>query len=213
MVTSIAGQQRVSDEMSQLWTACYSPPKGRMVIVDVPPIQFAMVEGAGDPNVSPEYAHALEALYSVAYGLKFAFKREQGIDFRVMPLEGLWWSPDMAAFTMERKSEWLWTMMIAQPSCVTREAFERAVAQARAKKSLPALDRIRLDTFHEGLAAQTLYLGPYSGEGPTIQRLHAYIREQGYELGGKHHEIYLGDPRRSAPEKLRTIIRQPMRAA
>lgn len=117
----------------------------------------------------------------------------------------------MATFSVEHKGEWLWTM-IAQPKAVTPEAVARAVSQVRAKKSNAALDAVRLDTFREGLAAQVLHLGPYAAEEPTIQKLHAFIRDNGYELAGKHHEIYLGDPRRTAPEKLRTIIRQPMRA-
>jgi hypothetical protein len=189
----------------------YAPPNGRPVVVNVPPMQFLMVDGRGDPNTAQAYREAVETLYSLAFALKVALRRDQGLDYRVMPLEGLWWSPNLTEFSLERKGEWLWTAMICQPACVTPDAYEHAVEHARTNRPLPALDRLRFETFHEGLAAQVLYFGPYAEEGPTIQRLHAFIREQGGVLTGKHHEIYLGDPRRAAPDNLRTIIRQPMR--
>jgi hypothetical protein len=130
-----------------------------------------------------------------------------------MPLEGLWWTPDMSEFSLEDKDRWLWTMIIAQPPEVTTAIFEQARTQAQRKKSSPALARLRLEEFHEGLAAQIMHLGPYAAEGPTIARLHAFIHEQGYAFDGrqqKHHEIYLSDPGRTAPEKIKTVIRQPM---
>ena len=174
---------------------------------------FLMIDGAGNPNTSQEYQQAVEALYAVAYALKFLLKKEQGIDYAVMPLEGLWWAPDMREFSVEHKETWLWTMLIAQPQEVTAALFERAREQVQRKKSSPALAKLRLEPFQEGLAAQIMHLGPYAAEAPTIARLHAFIREQGYAFDGsrqKHHEIYLSDPRRSAPEKMRTVIRQPM---
>jgi hypothetical protein len=178
--------------------------------VRVPELGFAMIDGVGDPNTSPAYRDAIEALYGLSYTLKFALKKELGLSYRVGPLEGLWWADDMAVFSTGRKADYRWTMMIAQPEEVSAERFDRARDDVRRKKGPGVLDLTRLERLAEGLAAQVLYLGPYRDEGPTIERLHAFIRDAGYRLHGKHHEIYLGDPRRSAPEKLRTIIRQPM---
>ena len=192
-------------EMRELYAPTRTP-----TVVEVPEMAFLMVDGHGDPNTSAQYRDAVSALFSVAYSARFALKRAGVIDYGVMPLEGLWWVPDMATFSTEDKSAWDWTMMIMQPDEVTEAVLADAKASAAAKQSLPALDRLRLVRFAEGLAAQVLHVGPYSAEGPTIASLHEFIVEQGRELAGKHHEIYLGDPARSAPEKLRTIIRQPM---
>lgn len=189
----------------------YQPSKKTFSVVDVPPLQFLMIDGHGDPNNNPQYQEKFSALYTLAYTLKFALK-SQGLDFTVMPPEGLWWTPDMADFSQDRKDLWLWTMMMLLPDEITPDMFEDARRQALHKKPAPALEELRLETYHEGLAAQILYLGAYADEGPTIIRLHQFIRDNGYQLRGKHHEIYLGDPRRSAPEKLKTIIRQPMGA-
>jgi hypothetical protein len=189
----------------------YYAPKRNPTVVDVPELAFLMVDGHGDPNTSADYRDAVSALFSVSYAARFALKRAGVIDYGVMPLEGLWWVPDMATFSTADKSEWDWTMMILQPSEVTDAVLAEAKVSAAAKRSLPALDRLRLERFAEGAAAQVLHVGPYSAEGPTITALHAFIGEQGRELAGKHHEIYLGDPARSAPERLKTIIRQPMR--
>ncbi|MBI5310907.1 MAG: GyrI-like domain-containing protein [Actinobacteria bacterium] len=173
-----------------------------------------MVDGKGDPNTSVEYEAAVAALYAVSYTLKFSTKRSpSGVDYKVMPLEGLWWSHDLSDFTTGNKSDWEWTMMIMQPDFVTPEDFEQARDAATAKKDLPAAPKLRLEKFREGSAAQVMYVGPYSDEGPTIKALHEFIEESGYVLDGKHHEIYLGDPRRTAPEKLKTIIRQPCAGA
>ncbi len=182
-------------------------------LVNVPARQFIMIDGQGDPNTSQSYKEALEALYAVSYRLKFALKKT-GLDFKVAALEGLWWAKDMSKF-VGRKQDWYWTMMIAQPSSVTNAHFAAALEEVKRKKNPVALEKLRLETLTEGPAAQVLYLGPYSAEGPTISQLHAFIHEQGFEFDGlknKHHEIYLGDPRRSAPEKLKTIIRQPFKA-
>ena len=185
----------------------YAPSKN-FETVTVPEMTFLMVDGQGNPNDSPVYAQAVEALYSVAYTLKFALKKEVEKNYAVMPLEGLWWVPDMREFSTEDKDAWYWTMMILQPPEVTPERFQRACAEAGKKKDLPALPKMRLEPYTEGLAAQILYFGAYADEGPTIARLHAYIHAQGGTLSGKHHEIYLGDPRKTAPEKLKTVIRQ-----
>lgn len=192
----------------------YRPSAKKFSVVDVPPLQFLMVDGAGDPNTSQAYRDAITALYPVAYGLKFMSKKELERDYTVMPLEGLWWADDMDAFsTMENKDNWLWTALIMQPDWITQEMFARAVEQARKKTESPALDTMRLASYHEGLSAQILYFGPYSDEGPTIARLHEFIEESGYRLDGKHHEIYLSDARRTAPDRLKTVIRQPMKIA
>lgn len=188
----------------------YASPR-KPTAVEVPELAFLMVDGHGDPNTSAQYRDAVSALFSVSYAARFALKRAGVIDYGVMPLEGLWWVPDMATFSTEDKSEWDWTMMIMQPDEVTEAVLAEAKANAAAKRSLQALERLRLERFAEGLAAQVLHVGPYSAEGPTITALHEFISEQGRELAGKHHEIYLGDPARSAPDTLKTIIRQPMR--
>lgn len=180
-------------------------------IVEVPPIDFLMIDGRGDPNGAPEYEAALEALYTLAYGLKFARKRrDPNLDFKVPPLEGLWWAEDMSLFTMTDRDLWQWTMMIAMPETVTEDDLAEAAVEALRKGKTEAVRRVRLERYHEGLCAQILHVGPYSAEPPTIARLHAFIAAEGYTRTGKHHEIYLGDPRRTAPEKLKTVIRQPI---
>ena len=183
-------------------------------LVDVPEMSFVMIDGHGDPNTATAYREAIEALYAVAYTVKFAVKHmPSGIDFAVMPLEGLWWSSDPTAFITGDKSEWSWTAMIMQPEPVTEELVWEARREAAAKRSLPALELMRYEHFAEGAAAQVMYVGAYRDEGPTIAALHAFIAEQGCTAVGRHHEIYLGDPRTSASEKLRTILRQPIEAA
>jgi hypothetical protein len=189
----------------------YEPSSKAFSVVEVPSMNFIMIDGQGNPNTSVEYAESLQALYTAAYTLKFKIKKELAVDYPVMASEGLWWMDDMRAFNEARKDDWKWTMMIMQPEIVTPELFSQAVAEVGEKKEVPALSRLRLEIYHEGLAAQILYFGPYANEGPTIARLHQFIEQSGYVRFGKHHEIYLGDPRRSAPEKLRTTIRQPMR--
>ena len=189
----------------------YTPFKKEISIVDVPLMNFIMIDGSGDPNTSQEYQEALGALYGLSYTIKFASKKQLGIDYVVMALEGLWWAEDMAEFSMDDKGSWQWTMMMLQPDHITAEFVEEARTTLAKKKDPPGLSKVRFERFDEGLSAQIMYLGPYADEGPTIARLHAAIKEKGYELRGKHHEIYLGDPRRTAPEKLKTVIRQPIR--
>ncbi len=193
-------------QLSELYSAPTAP-----ALVTVPELGYLMIDGRGNPNTAPEYAEAVQALYAVAYTIRFALKRsEDPVDAPVMPLQGLWWVPDMSTFTVEDKSAWQWTMLILQTSHVTPELVAEARETAARKKGLPGIDRVRLERYAEGRAAQVLHRGPYSAEGPTIEALHRFVAEQGLALRGKHHEIYLGDPRRSAPEKLRTIIRQPV---
>ena len=193
--------------------ALYGPPVGRPVVVNVPEMAFLMIDGEGDPNTARQYQDALEALFSASYTLRFAVKKSCGFEYRVSPLEGLWWSDDPNDFQAGRKSNWRWTAMIRQPDEVTREEVDAAIAAAGVRKPLPALSWIRFGRFNEGECAQVMYMGPYSAEGPAIKRLHEFIAASGYRLAGKHHEIYLGDPRRAAPEKLRTVIRQPVAPA
>jgi hypothetical protein len=177
----------------------------------VPPFQYQMIDGQGDPNSAPAYVAAVETLYALAYALKFMVKRgPAGVDYGVMPLEGLWWGAGIDWHDTSQRAGWQWTMMIMQPEPATAELFEQTLAETRKKKPKLALDRARFERYDEGRAAQIMHIGPYAIEGPTVARLHAFIEQQGQALRGKHHEIYLGDPRKTAPEKLRTVIRQPI---
>lgn len=188
----------------------YQPSAKEVVQVQVPSFQFLMIDGEGDPNTSQKYAAAVEALFSVSYTAKFMVKKGvQGIDYAVMPLEGLWWSDDMSAFAANDRSKWKWTMMIMQPPFVEAALIQESIAEVKRKKSLSAVSELRLENFTEGLCAQTLHVGPFSEEGPTIQRVHDFIGARS-ALAGKHHEVYLSDIRRADPGKWRTIIRQPM---
>lgn len=186
----------------------YFPPADP-VVVDVPEMNFLMIDGHGDPNTSPVYAQALEALYSLSYTLKFAIKKAEGVDYAVFPSEGLWWSENMDDFLTGNKANWDWTMMIAQPEPVTAGWVERARAEVLKKKGIAAVERVRFEAFREGPSAQLMHTGLFSEEGPNIARVHAFIEARGCALRGRHHEIYLSDFRRTAPEKLKTVIRQP----
>jgi hypothetical protein len=190
----------------------YSPPSREVVEVDVPRLNFLMVDGQGDPNTSRAYADALEALYAVSYSLKFKVKKgAMTIDYGVMPLEGLWWADDLGDFRRGDRSAWKWTMMIVQPDFITGELVEDTLAEVHAKKDPVALPLVRFEALTEGRAAQIMHVGPFSEEGPTIERVHEFIDESGCDRSGKHHEIYLTDIRKAAPEKWKTVIRQPMR--
>lgn len=190
----------------------YRASVGVFRIVDVPVYQFLMVDGHGDPNSDPSYTHALNALYPVAYTIKFASKTGLGRDYVVPPLEGLWWAEDMGAFTGAReKSRWDWTMMLMVPDWIGRDPFERAVERVAAKDAPLRLGDVRLESFDEGLAVQTVHVGSFDEEGPVLERMHrAFIPENGLTLTGKHHEVYFSDVRRTAPEKWRTLLRQPV---
>jgi len=190
----------------------YAAKVGTPVVVQVPTMNFIMIDGKGGPNTGQEYVDAIQTLYPVAYAIKFTCKLTRGSDFGVMPLEGLWWTQDMTKFSAEDKRNWLWTAMIMQPDVVTDDIYDQAVQQVKEKKSANALGKLRFAPHEEGRAAQVLYVGPYSDEGPAIKELHQFIKEQDGALTATskhHHEIYLGDPRRTAPAKLKTIIRQP----
>ena len=193
-------------ELRTLYSARHAP-----ALVEVPELSFLMIDGHGDPNTSADFRNAIQALYSVSYSLKFMIKRGPApIDYAVMPLEGLWWGPNPASFVEADKSAWSWTAMIMQPDVITDDLVAAAIEEASAKRELLAVSKLRLERFNEGLSAQVMHIGPYAAEAPTIELLHSFIAAQELSLRGKHHEIYLGDPNRSAPEKLRTIIRQPV---
>ncbi len=189
----------------------YLPSSKQVVAIDVPAMSFLMVDGQGDPNTSQSYADAVEVLFALSYAIKFSIKKGPlAIDYGVMPLEGLWWADDMSDFTTGDRSGWQWTMMIMQPHFVTREMFDEAVSAVGKKKEPVALPGVRLETFAEGAAAQIMHIGPFSEEGPVIERVHDFIERSGRECAGKHHEIYLTDIRKADPAKWKTVIRQPM---
>ena len=194
----------------------YKPSEKEVSMVEVPEMKFLMVDGMGDPNTSQEYQDAMEALFPVSYKVKFMSKKENSQDYVVMPLEGLWWVDNMEDFTLEDKTGWKWTVMILQPDFITKTMINHVIKELAEKKDLQALPKLRLEKFNEGRAAQIMHIGPYSGEGPTVEKLHSYIHEQGYEFDGskpgeKHHEIYISDMRRTKPERLKTVIRQPFK--
>ena len=190
----------------------YGSSSKKVVIVEVPSMNYFMVDGEGGP-AAESYQQAIEALYGLSFTVKFDVKKGVGLDYTVMPLEGLWWAKDITAFSADRKDEWLWKMMIMQPDYVTAKHVNAATKQLREKKNPLALDKIRFESYHEGLSVQILHIGPYDDEGPTIAQMHKFIDENGYQLHMKHHEIYLSDPRRSKPEKLKTVLRQPITKA
>ena len=188
----------------------YKPSAKKAEIIEVPAMNFLMIDGEGDPNTAPAFTEAVEALYALSYTLKFRIKKGSiGIDYGVMPLEALWWTEDMATFSEEDKDAWSWTAMIMQPELITSEMVEEAIVQVQDKKNPAALPLVRFESFAEGTAAQILHVGPFSEEGPTIEKLHAFIEESGHRRDGKHHEIYLSDIRRAAPQNWKTIVRQP----
>jgi len=189
----------------------YDASKKENKILKVPTMNFLMIDGKGDPNNSDEFTDAVQSLYSLAYTIKFALKKENKVDFGVMPLEGLWWTDDIKKFSQDNKKIWKWTVMIMQPEFVTKKIVDTCLDDVKKKKEFPGLSKIRFEKYDEGLSGQIMYVGPYSDEGPTIRKLHEFVKEKGYEVQGKHHEIYLSDLRRTKPEKLKTIIRQPIK--
>mgnify|MGYP000930742826 CR=1 FL=1 len=194
----------------------YNPSTKEPSLVEVPEMKFLMIDGEGDPNTSQEHQDAMETLFPVSYKVKFISKKDKSQDYVVMPLEGLWWVDNMEDFTVEDKSSWKWTVMIRQPDFINKRMIESAIEEVEEKKNPPALSKIRFEKFHEGLSAQIMHVGPFSEEGPTVEKLHNFIHEQGYLFDGnmsgqRHHEIYLSDMRRTKPERLKTIIRQPVK--
>ena len=188
----------------------FTAPLNRFVTIDVPQVSYLMVDGHGDPNTATAYKLAVESLYATAYTIKFACKAN-GKDFVVAPLEGLWSAPNPESFTARRKDEWDWTMMIMVPDHVDDDAFGAARVKAQNKLGTLA-ESLRLESLEEGLCLQALHVGSYDDEGPLLATLHGEIMPSGgYEFAGRHHEVYLSDPRKTAPEKLKTVIRQPVR--
>ena len=189
----------------------YAPSKKDFSLVDVPSMNFVMIDGAGPPG-NQAYVDACEWLYPISYGLKFMSKIDLGRDYVVPPLEGLWWADSMSAYTEDRRDEWLWTLMIMQPEWITSKMFTRSLEKASKKLGTPP-ETLRFEAFQEGQSAQIMHIGPYSKEGPILARLHdEYMPENRLTWNRKHHEIYLSDPRRAAPEKLKTVLRQPVRS-
>lgn len=190
----------------------YSARRGQFEIVTIPPLRYLMIDGHGDPNTSDAYTGALQTLYPVAYALKFLSKRELDRDYTVPPLEAQWWADDLSAFTTARdKSRWSWTLLSLVPDWIDEEHLTDARAAAAAKGTAPRLDALRSGILDEGLCVQTLHVGSYDDEGPVLAELHEeFLPAHGLRPTGTHHEVYLSDPRRTAPEKLRTILRQPV---
>lgn len=189
----------------------FTAPAGRFVELDVPPLPYLQVDGYGDPNVEPSWQEGITWLFSVAYAAKFAARAALSRDFAVPPLEGLWWAADPRSFVERRKAEWSWTMMIMVPDFIDSALFEAARTRASPKLGDPP-PSLRLDTLHEGRCLQALHVGPYDEEGPLLADLHDRIMpERRLDFAGPHHEIYLSDARRTAPSRLKTIIRQPVR--
>ena len=190
----------------------YHAVRGEFRIVDVPEMQYLVVDGSGDPNTSPAFHAAVESLYPVAYKLKFSSKRGMGRDYVVPPLEGLWWSKDMASFTSARdKSRWDWTLMLMVPDWIGSDLVALATAQVGATSAPARLDDIRLESLAEGRCVQTLHIGSFDAETEVLAQLHdEFVPRNGLRMVGKHHEIYLSDFRKVAPDKLRTVLRQPV---
>lgn len=188
----------------------YGPSAGKVVAVDVPAMNFLMIDGCGMPGTSQAFQDAVETLYPVAYTLKFMIKKGATcVDYGVLPLEGLWWADNMDDFIAGKKERWQWTLMIMQPDIVLSDMVADAISQVRIKKNPPSLAGLRFETFDEGRSAQILHKGPFDQEGPTIQSMHRFIESSGGRLSGKHHEIYLNDFRRTTPARLKTVLRQP----
>jgi len=202
-------------DLRKQWKHLYVPSARKVELVAVPEFKFVMIDGRIEPGeapgTSPGFGEAMAALYGAAYTLKFMSKlrKEDPIDYPVMALEGLWWVEE-GAFDITVKDNWVYTLMIMAPDHITPEMFADALAQVVKKRPNPALSRLRLEAFREGLCVQTMHLGSYDTEPATIEKLHRWAAENGYRLAGKHHEIYLGDPRRAAPEKLKTVLRHPV---
>ena len=189
----------------------YRPSAKKVEAVDVPRMNFLMIDGEGDPSTSQEFKDAIGVLYPLSYTLKFMIKKGGiGVDYGVLPLEGLWWADDMSSFVDDRREHWQWTLMIMQPELVTEQMVQEANAQVLKKKNPVSLPLVRFESFEEGKVAQILHVGPFSEEGPSVEKVHAFIEESGSQRRGKHHEIYLSDIRRAAADNWKTIIRQPM---
>jgi hypothetical protein len=191
----------------------FQAPSGKFARIEVPTLQFVKVDGHGDPNTAEAFKHAVEWLYAVSYGMKFAAKAALAKDYVVPPLEGLWWADDPSSFIERKKADWRWTLMIMAPDFVGEDLFEAAVAKASRKLGQPP-ESLRFESYSVGLCLQTLHTGSYDDEGPVLKRLHHEIMPaEGLTYNGQHHEIYLSDARKTEPSKLKTILRQPVKTA
>jgi hypothetical protein len=199
-------------DMKKTLKHLYTPSAKEVNVVTVPPLNYLMIDGEGNPNTSPIYPQTVSALYSLSYALRAISKAANRV-FTVMPLEGLWAFKGMQEepfdITEADKDRFIWTMMILQPPHITATMFNEALANVRKKDTSERLNTVRFECYDEGEVVQILHLGPYSTEAPTVARLHDTIADNGWQLRGKHHEIYLSDPRKVAPEKMKTVIRQP----
>ncbi len=199
-------------DLKKVYKDLFSPKRDLFSIVDLPPLQYLMVDGKGDPNTSQEFMDAVSALYGVAYTTKFMIsRRDKSMEYGVAPLEGLWWADDMESFTAMNKDAWKWTMMIMQPDFITQDFINQGMEIYKTRKKITGDVPVRLETLKEGKVVQTMYFGAYADEAPTIAAMHEFIKVNGLKPTGRHHEIYLGDPKRTAPEKLKTILRQPVK--
>jgi|SRR5665648_87088 len=199
-------------DLKKTWKHLYQPSAKAPVIEAVPAANYLMLDGKGSPNTAPRFKAAIETLYPLSYALKFTIRKNTGIDSAVMPLEGQYWGTPAGQhqFTEADKEKWYWTLMILQPEWVTRDLFESQREVVAKKKNPPLIDEIRFESFEEGTVTQILHVGSFDSEGPTAERMHAYAIDQGYHLCGKHHEIYLNDFNRTAPERLKTVLRHPI---
>lgn len=191
----------------------FSPPAKEPEIIEVPAFKYIMLDGQGYPGTELSFQEKVQALYALAYTIKFSLKQapKDSLNFTVPPLSGLYCADDCRSFRDEsRKNEWKWTVMILMPDRITNETFEQTRNEVIKKKKLPHLQDVVFQVYKEGLCAQVMHIGPYSEEAPTIDKLHAFFQEKGYTFNGRHHEIYLSDPRRCEPQKMKTIIRQPI---
>lgn len=205
-------ERMAKKDLSKEQQVLYFPPSKEPITVHVPEMKFLVVDGRGDPNTSKDFQEAIGALYSISYTMKFMLKfGPKKVEHVVMPLEALWWTDEGTDFFSAEKKTWNWTAMIAQPEHVTQELLDKAKAEIiRKKKDVPGLEKVRLESFEEGLSAEIMHIGPWAAERPTIERLHKYIADSGHKLHGRHHEIYMSDMRRTKPEKLKTVVRHPM---
>ncbi|WP_062292427.1 GyrI-like domain-containing protein [Demequina phytophila] len=192
----------------------YRARRGELRVLDVPAARYLMVDGAGDPNVSPDFSSGVGALFPLAYAVKFASRRELGRDHVVMPLEGLWWAEDPTAFVSRDKAAWSWTLMVMIPEWIEPDLIEAARRTLEVKGAPARLEDVRVAALVEGRCVQTLHVGSFDDEGPLLARLHdEFLPAHGLRPTGCHHEIYLSDMRRTAPERRRTILRQPVEPA
>ncbi|MEW5872654.1 MAG: GyrI-like domain-containing protein [Chloroflexota bacterium] len=202
-------------DLKKTFKNLYAPSAKNVELIEVPEFNFVMIDGrvaAGEsPQASTEFQDAMQALYGAAYTLKFMSKlsKVNPVDYTVMALEGLWWVPS-GQFDFLKREDWLFTLMIMHPDHITAEMFQEALQQLRKKKPGPALDKLRFERFAEGLSIQVMHMGPYSQEPATLERMDAFAQENNLRYRGKHHEIYLGDPRKAQPEKLKTVLRHPV---